>query len=394
MLPPIVCVSNMEWDAPVPTNRQQLMRRFAQRTSVAVIEAPLPVLGSYIGRSRNRLRRRGWRRDGDVAILQAWDWIPYPLVRRSRALSQMADAAFRAFLIHHWRTLGWPEPIFWLYTSDGGDLLGAFHERLAVYHCVDDHDALEPYNHYRRTAVYSEQKREGYLVQAADLVVVTAPALLEKWRQLNIHTHLLQNVADTALFQQALDEEPEHPALAEIPSPRIGYIGTLDAYKVDFDLLAALAALRPDLHLVCVGPVGIGDGTRRASLPQAPNLHYINTLPQRELPSVLRGCLVCLIPYRLNDYTASVSPLKLYEYLAAGRPVVATALPALQAEQPRGLLITESTPTAFAAQIDKALAMGDDERKRISLAASSHSWEQRLDELEALIFQRLEQKRA
>lgn len=393
MLPPILCFSNMEWDAPVPTNRQQLMRRFARRTQVAVVEAPLPVLGSVIGRSRRRQRRYGWRRDGDVLILQAWDWLPYPLARRARVISQMADAAFRSFLTTHWKALGWPEPILWLYTSDGGDLPGSFNERLTVYHCVDDHQALEPYNHYRRVAVYNERKREEYLARAADMLVVTAPSLLEKWGRLNTHTHLLPNVADTALFQHALDKEPEHPVLAEIPRPRIGYIGALDSYKVDFALLAEVARLRPDLHIVCVGPVGSGDNTRRASLPQAPNLHYINSLPQSELPAVLRGCAVCLIPYRLNDYTASVSPLKLYEYLAAGRPVVATPLPALQTERARGLLLAENNPAAFVAQIDHALAMGEEAYQQISLGASTHSWEQRADELEALIVQRLEQKR-
>src|SRR6185437_3645903 len=131
-------------------------------------------------------------------------------------------------------------------------------------------------------------------------------------------------------FATTLEAGPEHPALATIPQPRVCFLGALDAYKVDFALLAGAASACPDLHFVCVGPIGFADQTRGSTIPHLANLHYIDTLPQKELPALLRGCAVCIIPYHLNEYTASVSPLKLYEYLAAGRPVVATPLPALQ----------------------------------------------------------------
>ena len=65
-LPPIVCVSNLSWDWPVPTNRDQLMRRFARRTQVVVIEEPLALVGSFVGKSAYRMRQRGWRQDGDI----------------------------------------------------------------------------------------------------------------------------------------------------------------------------------------------------------------------------------------------------------------------------------------------------------------------------------------
>lgn len=389
MLPPILCFSNMEWDAPVPTNRQHLMRRFAQRTQVAVVEAPLPLLGSFIGRSRGRQRRHGWRRDGEVWVLQAWDVAPYPLTRRSAALSRLTDTAFRAFVLAQWSRLGWNAPILWLYNADGANLLGAFQERLAVYHCVDDYGALEQFHPYRRGAAYSPVKDEEYLVRSVDLIIATAERLAERWKRLNPHTYLLPNVADTKLFAQALEPGTEHPSLAAIPEPRLGYVGALDAYKLHFELLAGIARLCPDLNIVCAGPVGIGDATKRAALPQAPNIHYCATLPQRELPAFLRGCTICLIPYHLNDYTASVSPLKLYEYLAAGRPVVATPLPALQGEQTPGLFLADPQPEAFVAQIRRTLALSADERVRIARSAHFHSWERRVEEVEGILMDHL-----
>lgn len=394
MLPPILCISNMAWDSPTPTNRQQLMRRFAQRTQVAVVEAPLTVVGSVVGRSRQRTRHHGWRRDGDVRILQAWDWVPYPIARRSKAVSAVADAAFRRYIKAQWRGLGWENPVLWLYPPDSGDLIGCFDERLSVYHCVDDYAAIERYNGYRRVAIYDDAKREEHLVRAADVMVVTASRIKERWQHVRDDIQLLPNVADTSLFATALEPGPEHSALAQIPRPRVCFVGALDAYKVNFALLGDVAAACPDIHFVCVGPIGFADRTSGNTIPQLSNLHYVDTLPQKELPSLLRGCAVCSIPYHLNEYTASVSPLKLYEYLAAGCPVVATPLPSLQAEDARGLFLAEPTTGAFVAQLRRALALeaDGDERQRIAQGARSHSWEGRIDELERLILAYIEQR--
>lgn len=385
MLPPILCVSNMEWDAPTPTNRQQLMRRFARHTQVAVVEAPLPLLGSFVGRSRRRLRHRGWRRDGDVRVLQAWDWVPYPLAQRSQAISRGADVYLRHTVRTSWRQLGWPAPVLWLYPSDSGDLLGLIQERLAVYHCIDDYDAIERYNAYRRVARYDERKHEHYLVRAAAAVITTSAPLYDRWRAVNSHTYLMPNVADTVLFRQALDAGPLHPALGALPEPRVAYVGALDQLKVDFDLIKEVARQCPDVQFVCVGPVGSGDYTAESALPRLPNIHYLGRLPQHELPTILRGCAAGIIPYHLNAYTASVSPLKLYEYLAAGCPVVSTALPALAVDAPRGVTLCDSDPLAFARDLRLAAGIGVAERVRIADAAMVHSWDRRVEELIAVI---------
>jgi glycosyltransferase involved in cell wall biosynthesis len=389
MLPPVVCVSNAEWDAPIPTNRQQLMRRFAERTRVAYIESPLPVVGSLIGRSRERARRRGWRVEDGVHVLQAWDWLPYPLTKRSQPLSRWMDHTFRSYVVAAWRELGWPQPVSWFYAPDGGDLLGRFDERLSVYHCVDDYQAAERYNHYRRVAIYSERKQERYLARAVDVMLVSAPTLYERWRGINPHLYLAPNVADTALFAQALEPGADHPALAGLPSPRVVFIGALDSYKVDFELLGAVARMLPQVQFICIGPVGSADKTAQAAIPRAANLRYTGPLPHEELPSALRYASACVIPYRMNDYTASVSPLKLYEYLAAGRPVVATPLPSLLAQPADGALVAAPEPTIFAARLVEAMAYDSAARRRISQRVNEHSWERRVEDLEALILDQL-----
>lgn len=388
-LPPVVCISNAEWDAPIPTNRQQIMRRFAQRTQVAYIESPLPVIGSVIGRSRGRARHHGWREADGVRVFQTWDWLPYPLTKRSLSLSRLMDAQFSGAVKQAWRELGWPRPIAWFYAPDSGDLLGAFGERLSVYHCVDDYEAAERYNGYRRVAQYSERKAERYLARAVDQIIVTTPGLLARWREMNSHIKLMPNVADTALFAQALSDGPDHPRLAGVPMPRVVFIGALDRYKVDTALLGAVARLLPDIQFILIGPVGSADQTRRANLPQGANIHYLGHLPQSELPDALRYASVGIIPYALNEYTASVSPLKLYEYLAAGLPVVATPLPGLLANPAEGALIAEPEAAAFTVRLVEALEYSVRARSALAQSAAAQSWERQVADLETLLAQRL-----
>ena len=390
-LPPIICISNAEWDAPLPTNRQQLIRRLAQRTQVAYIEAPLPVAGSLVGRSRGRMRRLGWRVEDGVRIFQAWDWLPYPITKRSIGLSRWMDSQFRAAAIGAWRALGWERPIAWFYAPDAGDLLGGFGERLSIYHCVDDYRAAERYNGYRRVAMYSDTKREEYLARGVDQMIVTTPALLERWGAINPRVTLMPNVADTALFATAREEGPVHPLVVDVPEPRVVFMGALDRYKVDFALLEAVARRLPDVQFICIGPFGAADGTTAADAPNGANLRYLGPLPQRELPAALRGASAGIIPYALNDYTANVSPLKLYEYLAAGLPVVATPLPALLAQPAQGALVADPDPDRFTARLIEAIGYDRLTRARIASAAAAHSWERRVADVEALLLDSLAQ---
>ena len=122
---------------------------------------------------------------------------------------------------------------------------------------------------------------------------------------LNDHVLYAPNVADTALFATALDPGPIDPALERLPRPRLVFCGAVVATKLDLELLAAAARLRPDWSIALVGPVGAGDpGAGLAPLREAPNIHLLGGRPQAELPAVLRGADVGLIPYAINDLTA------------------------------------------------------------------------------------------
>ena len=144
--------------------------------------------------------------------------------------------------------------------------------------------------------------------------------------------HALGNVADYDHFATAGTDAPVPADLARIPAPRALFVGALNELKVDAELLGALAEAEPGLSVVLVGPVTeAGPGARREldALVRRPNVHALGGRPYAELPGYLAGADVGLVPYLANRYTAGVFPMKVYEYLAAGLPVVAAGLPEL-----------------------------------------------------------------
>jgi glycosyltransferase involved in cell wall biosynthesis len=129
--------------------------------------------------------------------------------------------------------------------------------------------------------------------------------------------------------------------LEAIPHPRLGFIGAISEYKVDFDLIAEVARRRPYWHWVLLGQVGEGQPSTSTAALRLPNIHLLGPRRVDELPDYLRGFDVATIPARANSYTAAMFPMKFFEYLAAGRPVIAARLPALQ-EFARACRLVES----------------------------------------------------
>ena len=278
------------------------------------------------------------------------------------------------------RRLGLERPILWAYVPQAEVLIEVLEPSLVVYHCVDDIAAQE------RIDTASFRAAETRFAARADLVLASAPALAERMR-----TNLRQcldapNVADTELFSRALlDPAPLDSEMAALPAPRIVFTGAVVAMKLDFSLLAELARLRRGWSFALVGPIGPGEPNADISaLTAEPNIHLLGPRSYGELPDVLRAADAGLIPYTRNALTESIFPMKVYEYLAAGLPVVATPLPALA-----GVADIATAPDAqgIAELLDEALAGGQPRAPRRALPGrgASHSWDRRLEEIAVAI---------
>lgn len=232
---------------------------------------------------------------------------------------------------------------FWAFTPDVAYLLGKFGEQKTVYYCVDDHSQFTGYN---REQVLRD---EAELCRRADLVVTTSMALQEARQPHNPNTVLVPHGVDYDHFSRAFKEDLPAPAdIAAIPHPRLGFFGLLRDW-VDLDLLAEVARRRPDWHIVLLGDSTV-DLTPFRSLP---NMHFLGRKPYADLPAYCRQFDVGLIPFKINDLTRAVNPIKLREYLAAGLPVVSTPLPEVKVYGP-SVNVAEG-PEAFAQGVSNGL---------------------------------------
>jgi len=230
---------------------------------------------------------------------------------------------------------------------------------------------------------------EAALMQAADLVFTGGASLHAAAFGRNPEVHCFPSSIDAAHFGQARAESAADPAdQAAICGPRIGFFGVIDE-RIDLGLVAELAALRPDLHLVMVGPTAKIDP---ATLPQAPNIHWLGPKAYAELPAYMAHWDLGWMPFALNDATRFISPTKTPEFLAAGLPLISTAI--RDVVEPYGRLglvdIVDGAATAANAADRMLAACGDVLAVRSRLAAvdrhlAGNSWDATWHGMRAMI---------
>lgn len=356
------------------------MSRIARDNAVLFIESLGLRRPQFAGRDLRRMAKRlqtgfqGVRMMDGVAILSP---LVIPL-HSNAAVSSLNKAILHQLVRRAVRRLGMNSPILWAYVPQAESLVDAIRPSRIVYHCVDDIAAQKGVD------AASFRAAETRFASRADLVIASSRPLADRMATLNENVIYAPNVADVDLFATALEPGPIDPALADISSPRLLFVGAITATKLDLELLEGVARQRPEWQFVLAGPVGVGDpSTDVSSLSSLPNVHIIGSRSQQELPRLLRGCSAGLIPYAQNQLTASVFPMKVYEYMAAGLPVIATSLPTLEGVE--GVVFADDSNASVEA-IDHVLEEDDaSTRQARSLLARGHSWEARLDEIDAAL---------
>jgi glycosyltransferase involved in cell wall biosynthesis len=265
------------------------------------------------------------------------------------------------------------------------DVIDRFDEKLVIYHIVDKYAAYEAefesvYSANRRSLV---EARERTLVRRADLVLVTSKSLLAEKQRDNQNTHWVPNAVDYEAFAQA-SLHPNPPAdAAALPTPIIGYVGAINE-KLDYDLLAQVAGRFSDCSLMLVGPVDLRLDLSGLDKLDLPNVHFMGAKPVSQVARYMAACQVCLMPYKLNEWTAHINPLKLFEYLATGKPIVSTSIPAVSGLE--DVVYIAQDNAEFGTLIQKALTQDNAHlaRQRMELAARN-TWDDRVERISSLI---------
>jgi glycosyltransferase involved in cell wall biosynthesis len=387
----IVCLSSQPWNDGMWTNKQHVMSRLAREHRVLFVNfgpRPLPALFKLKAEKQQnhfgveRLLAPAVEEHHGVTVLDLWG--PRLLVRalgpnHPWSIYCTFDVR-RALLDRYLARQSIEDAVLWVYHPGYGPAVAEIPRRLLVYDCVDEYSEFPEYRGGADWLV----EREAALCRAADVVFTTSQGLYEKKRPLNPErTHLVHNVGDFAHFSRSRDAATDVPEdLRALPKPVIGFLGAVSGYKLDIEWMVALARRHREASLVLVGPVGVGDkSTDVGMLADEPNVHLLGHRPYEALPGYVKGFDVAVIPYRQNEYTANVFPIKFFELLASGKPVVISALPALADYY--GQVEVARSAEEFVAACERALAEpARNEGARLALAAEN-TWEHRVERMMA-----------
>jgi len=389
----IICFASSNWEA-LWVNSQHLMSGLADKGHRILY---IQNMGLRMPRLKSRDVKEAYRRiKGMLTGLRhvrenLWVFDPPSVPIHGIKLAGTFNAkALRMAIRHAARSLKFSKPVLWAFLPTVAPLIGQLNERLVVYHCVDDYSA----NPYVDSARISEFQNE--ILNKADLVFATNPDLAKRLAEHSDKVRFIGNVADAVLFAKAQEPGPIAPEIADLKPPIVGYHGNIAGYKIDLSILIRMSMELPDVNIVLVGPVGGGDpDTDIRPLLSRPNIHWVDRVDRKRLPEFLRAFDVCILPMRTNASTRSSFPLKFYECMAAGKPIVATNLSAFAhyADNPKLAMLADDS-VVFVEMVKKALSdSGEPDDKAIRLEeAKRNSWEVRLPEIEQAVEKVLSEK--
>ena len=385
----IICISSIDWDFIWQGHQEIMTRLAADGHRVLFIEntgVRQPRLGDF-GRIRARLRNwtrstKGFREERPNLFVFSPLVVPFPYSR----LAGWINRHLLTRSISRWmRAAGFSRPIIWTFlpTPVVRGVIDNLDPSLVIYHCVDDFSAS---SREARRIVESEKQ----LFRDADLVFVTSEKLRARASEHSDHVHLFPSGVSLEAFTPVDGTVADD--LRALGKPVAGYVGGLHQW-VDQQMLAETAERLPDVTFALIGPEQV-DVSR---LQRVPNIKILGQRPHAQLVNYLRGFDVGLVPYVLADYTANVYPVKMNEYLALGKPVVATDLPEVRRfnSEHGDLIRIGNDPGSFAAAIRAALqpSTAPEVARRIEVARSN-GWDRRIAAMRALINSAIDAKTA
>jgi UDP-galactopyranose mutase len=302
----LIVFSHLRWGF-VYQRPQQLMSRLARHYRVVFVEEPVQDSGPP--RLLSSTPARG------VEVL-----CPHTPID-SAGFSDAQLPLLRQLLADYIAAKQIKRPLLWFYTPMALPLAEGLEPEAIVYDCMDELSAFVG-------APRQLHQRELALLKAADLVLTGGPSLYEARRDSHPNLHCLPSAVDAEHFSPArLQPGSPEAGVAKmlhetVGKPRIGFFGVIDE-RMDLGLVEELADARPQWHWVLAGPVVKIDAR---NLPRRPNLHWLGMQPYALLPYLAAQWDVCMMPFALNSATRFISPTKTLEYLAAGKPVVSTAV--------------------------------------------------------------------
>ena len=267
--------------------------------------------------------------------------------------------------------------IFWYYTPMALPFTKRFKPKYTVYDCMDELSAF-------KFAPPELKTMEQELMRKADVVFTGGNCLYEAKKRQHHNIFAFPSSIDKKHFMQARKSTQELSDQKDIPFPRLGFFGVLDE-RFDIDLIEKAATAKPDWQFVLIGPVVKIDPD---TLPKNKNIHYLGNKSYQDLPKYLSGWDVAMIPFAINESTRFISPTKTPEYLAAGKPVVSSAIrDVVNPYSNSNLVRIYDNAAEFVENVVEELAVADKSEwlGRVDTHLSTISWDLTFEQMNGLI---------
>ena len=378
--PLYVVVANAPYDDPIATSKQHVAAAIARRFRTLYVEPP-PLTIDPVAKPREFNRyldfRKGIRGGAERLRIVCPPPFRQALDTRFPAVDALNQALLGRFIARAVESIPHDSLTLISFVYNAAGVARRLRPDRFVYYCVDLMAELRiPYSKPETV-----RRIERETIDAADLVVAPSARLRDHLSRFTDRVQYLPHGVDFELFARATAPGDVPADLAAIPGPRIGFVGVL-AHWIDVDLLIRVARTRRDWSLVLIGPVG--PHADASPLAREPNVHLLGTRGRSVLPDYLRGMDAAVVPFLRNDLTDHANPLKALEYLAAGLPVVSTAVPEI-VTLGNVVRIAES-PDAFASALAEAIDDRDEgARSRAMDVARASDWSARVDSLFTMI---------
>jgi len=384
----IICISSIDWDF-VWQGHQEVMLTFAKaRNRVIFIEntGVRPPGFRDLARIKKRLINRkksksGVRKVHENIYVYSPIALPFPYSEPARMVNRKI---FISKLLKFMKELKFTDPIIWTFlpTNTSIDIIDRIKDKkLVVYYCIAEFAEL----------VRSPRKfeiKEKELLEKIDIVFAQGTEIKKRCEKHNKNVYIFPFGVNTRIFINAKESLETPQDMKGISHPILGYIGGIHKH-VDIELIRYVAAKKPEWSIVLVGPMQVNPDSFKVHS----NVYLLGNKEHKALPSYIAQFDVCLIPYRLTEYTKTVYPTKLNEYLAMGKPVVATSIPEVDLFSARHKDIISVTKTRedFLREIEKALKKEKNEdivKKRVETAQES-AWPRRIEKMSAIMEENL-----
>lgn len=380
----IVCLSTTNFH-PLPTRKQNVMTRL-RNAEILYFDPPV----SYIAplkdhRCVSRLFARWKKADKPQENLTVYALPPVlPFFNKYRFVNRLNQKRQAGFVRKKMKQHGFGEDtVLWCYSPSSCDIIRHVPHRKLVYDCVDRHSA---YKGHIRAEVVDGMERD--LAGGADMVFSTAVGLHETLQKYNRNAKMIPNGAAYEVFSRVQTEKGSLPcpeALKNLPHPIYGFVGMLQEC-IDYALLESLAKARPEATIFLIGRTL--PGVDLDHLKQYPNIVFHGLVPQPELPALIAQFDVCLNVFRAGALSKDVSPLKFYEYLATGKPIVSTREP-LQVSDFADVVYIADNEAEFLKKCAEAAREADPAKVERRLAyGKACSWTERVHQMEGELYAR------